>query len=238
VRGVPQLYDPTRNTIYVGPPPSKTSPYALNAPHYRFSRGPTAGTYTLHAPLVFITVARGSKRASVAVGPTRAWRKLVIWRTVTVTAAQAKALRHGTAVVRWTIRGKGPQVPRITDARVVRTARASSQTDPADVDPFAPAFRGQILALLGSGQAHVVGHATVDGRDTLEIRSADGHTAYYITPDTYQPVELTTRGTSGGTVTLKDNSALLSLTAQHPKATIDRDVADYNAAEARLFPRG
>jgi hypothetical protein len=34
------------------------------------------------------------------------------------------------------------------------------------------------------------------------------------------------------------NGAVLSLTAQHPSATVDRNQADYVAAEKRLFPNG
>jgi hypothetical protein len=129
----------------------------------------------------------------------------------------------------------------------VRAPRASSASDASNVDPFSATFRAQILALLRSGHARVVGHATVDGEDTIEIQSTDGHTTYYVAPDSYEPVELVTRGTTGGVtlhfdtyqeLPLNDNDGLLSLTAQHPTAHIDRDVADYNAAEARLFPHG
>ena len=34
------------------------------------------------------------------------------------------------------------------------------------------------------------------------------------------------------------NTSLLSLTAQHPSATVDRNQSDYVAAEKRLFPNG
>jgi hypothetical protein len=252
VAGAPELYDPTRNTIYVGPPPSGRSPETpgLRVPAYRFDPGPTPGTYTVQAPLVFIGGSSGARSASVAGGSARTWRKRTIWRIVVVTAAQAKALRKGRDIIRWKIQGRGTRMPRITDARVVPglwASSASTQTDPADVNPFSPAFRGQILALLGSGDAEVVGHSTVDGRDTLEIRSRDGHIVYYVAQDTYRPVELTTRGTSGATtmrfttyeeLPVNDNTALLSLTAQHPSATIDRNVAEYAAAQARLFPHG
>jgi hypothetical protein len=93
----------------------------------------------------------------------------------------------------------------------------------------------------------VLGHTTVAGRDTIEIRSSDGHTTFYVAAHSYTPVELTTRGTDGGTTTrfgayqelpLKGNRELLSLTAQHPTAKIDRSVADFQAAQERLFPHG
>lgn len=241
INGVSQLYDPTRNTIYVGPPPS---PPDANVRHYEFSRGPTPGTYTVRVPVAFrVSVpARGKPPAPVT----------AIYRTMTVTAAQAKALRSGTAVVVWRRRNhRGP----VRDMRVVRASaapahgrsRSASANHASSVDPFSASFRGQILALLRSGKVHVAGHATVDGRDTIKIASADGHTTYYVAPDSYTPVELTTTGTSGGVSTYFDtyqelpldgNSQLLSLTAQHPNATIDRNVADYQAADVRLFPHG
>ena len=93
-----------------------------------------------------------------------------------------------------------------------------------------------------------MGHATIGGRDTLELRSRDGHITYYVDASSYAPVQLDTTGTDGGTslrfttyeVLPADdaNEALLSLTAQHPSATVDSNQADYLAAEKRLFPNG
>jgi hypothetical protein len=34
------------------------------------------------------------------------------------------------------------------------------------------------------------------------------------------------------------NSSLLDLEAQHPDAAVDRNAADYDAAQTRLFPHG
>jgi hypothetical protein len=121
----------------------------------------------------------------------------------------------------------------------------SSDDDTADVDPTSSGFRDQILGLLRSGEAGVIGHKTVDGQDTIEIASADGHTTYFVDPGSYRPVELRTRGTDGGTAlrfrtfeTLEPDADLLSLEAQHPGARIDRDPAHYNAADERLYPNG
>jgi hypothetical protein len=114
-------------------------------------------------------------------------------------------------------------------------------------DPGSPAFRNQILALLNSGGARVDGHKTIDGRETIEISSADGHTTYYVDPDSYDPVELDTRGTGGGvalrfrtyeSLPSEGNTGLLDLRAQHPDAAVDRSAADYDAAQTRLFPHG
>src|SRR5262249_44714392 len=106
----------------------------------------------------------------------------------------------------------------------------------------------QIVNLLRNCGAHVVGHATTAGRDTLEIRSRDGHTTYYVDSASYAPVELDTTGTDGGTrlrfvayevlPASEANDALLSMAAQDPSATLDRNPAHYNAAELRLFPNG
>jgi hypothetical protein len=91
------------------------------------------------------------------------------------------------------------------------------------------------------------GHRTIDGRDTIEISSEDGHTTYYIDADSYNPVELDTTGTGGGValrfqtyeaVPAEGNGRLLDLKAQHPNATVDRSASDYEAAQARLFPHG
>jgi hypothetical protein len=232
VNGVPQLYDPTRNTIYIGSPPSSE-----NVHHYQFSRGPTPGTYRVHVPVAY-------RVRVLHHGQARAVRASVVRRTVVVTAAQAKALRNGTDVVTWTVRDKGE---RFSHPRVVRAPAASSTNDAGSLDPFSGTFRGQILALLRSGHARVAGHVTVDGRDTIRIQSADGHTTYYLAPDSYKPVELVTKGTTGGSILrfesyeelpAKDTGDLLNLAAQHPGAKINRNVADYQAAEARLFPHG
>jgi hypothetical protein len=247
--GVSEIYDPTRNTIYVGPPPSPAA--ARNVRHYVFSRGETPGTYRVRVPVAFTLAGRASHkrsagvsaRAGTATAP-RSARIRTIYRTMTVSASQAKRLRDGSDVIVSERRsGHGP----ITAMRVVPAARTSSAKDGGEPDPFSLPFRSQILALLRSGGVRVIGHSTVGGRDTIEIRSANGHTTYYVTPNGYTPVELTTRGTAGGTILRFDtyqelragpNAGLLSLTAQHPAATVDRDVADYRAADKRLFPHG
>jgi hypothetical protein len=231
VDGVSQVYDPTRNTIYIGPRPSNA-----NVHHYKFSRGPAPGSYVVHVPVAY--------RLSAPAGNRRAERISTIYRTITVTGDQAKALRKGTDVV---ITKRQGNRHRITEMRVAPAPPTAPADSAGGLNPFSSTFRAQILHLLRSGQVHIAGHVTVDGRDTIKITSSDDHTTYYVTPDRYTPVELTTKGTTGGTVLrfdtyeqlpVKDSSALLSLTAQHPTATIDRDAADYRAAETRLFPHG
>jgi hypothetical protein len=171
-------------------------------------------------------------------------------RRLVVSARQVKALREGTAVVAFRLsRKNGSRIVDVTlmpaPKRVVKS-RPTTASAP-DPDPSGAGFRDQILALLNSGGAHVAGHATIDGQDTIEIDSADGHTAYYVDPANYAPVKLTTRGDGGGTalrfrtyenLPFDANRNLLSLEAQHPTARIDHDPPDYRAAQARLFPHG
>jgi hypothetical protein len=216
-----QVYDSARNTIYVGPRSPEQSPAELNRLHLR--RGPRPATYIL------------------SIGPARRGApKLVI------SARQAKALHAGTLDIGWKLSKRGGR----SGATLVLmhvSKRSESPSPYPSPDLWSPEFRNQILALLSSGGAHVVGHKTIDGRDTIEISSSDGHTIYYVAPDSYQPVGLDTRGTDGGTqlrfreyeqLPVDGNGNLLSLTAQHPTARIDRKPADYQAAQAQLFPHG
>ena len=172
-----------------------------------------------------------------------------VMATGVITTAQAKALKNGTGVIAWRWRigaHKGPgHLTVIPRSKLPKPPPASD--DPSTVYPGSGDFRGQIQALLRSGEARVVGHRTIGGQDTIEIASADGHTTYFVDPETYRPVELDTRGTDGGTalrfrtyetLDLGANADLLSLTAQHPDARIDRDPAHFRAAEERLYPKG
>jgi len=225
-----ELYDSARNTIYVSAPESTATQEELNS--YDIRPGPRPGTAILQVP----------GRAAQAKGARV--------KTGVITSAQAKALRRGTAVIAWRFWKQGGAVRSsltVIPASSVPKPPPSSHDDTADVDPTSSGFRDQILELLRSGEARVVGHRTIDGQDTIEIASADGHTTYFVDPASYRPVELRTRGTDGGTAlrfrtfeTLDPgaNGSVLSLTAQHPNARIDRDPAHYLAADERLFPHG
>jgi hypothetical protein len=216
-----QVYDPARNTIYIGPRPTKQTPAELQTPH--LERGPKPGTYILRLgnvpPLV-------------------------------ISARQAKALRRGTVHIGFRIRKQGGAV--VEGLTLIPASSLYHDPNPPDdagssADPWSPAFRDEILALLNSGGAHVNGHRTIDGRDTIEISSGDGHTTYYVDPDSYEPVELDTTGTDGGTalrfrtyetLPAEGNNGLLDIVARHPNATVDRNASDWRAAQARLFPHG
>jgi hypothetical protein len=114
---------------------------------------------------------------------------------------------------------------------------------------FMAGFANQVRGLLSSGQARVAGHATIDGRDTIKIVS--GANTYYVAADgSYAPVELVNGSPTDksgmstftfhayGQLPAAAGGRLLSLTAQHPTATVDRSLGDFRAAINRLFPDG
>jgi hypothetical protein len=215
-----EVYDPARNTIYVNAH-SAEQPYAMDK--WDLKPGPRPGT------------------ALLRVGDVEHDR---ILSTAVISAAQAKALRTGKDAIAFRISKEHPK-PSVTVITTPKVPKVPPETPSAD--PTSSGFRGEILALLRSGDARVVGHETTDGRDTIAIASADGNTTYYVDPGSYRPVELRTRGTDGGTalrfrtyetLPLDANRGLLSLAAQHPDARVDRDPAAYQAAEQRLFPKG
>jgi hypothetical protein len=213
-----EVYDAARNTVYVYPR-SQETPAQANEPH--LARGPKPGTYTL----------RVGKASRV------------------ISGEQARAFRKGTLVVGFRVGADGQVSESFVLMKAPKGYHRSKSSDHSDSspDPDSPEFRNQILALLNSGGARVVGHKTIDGRDTIQIDSADGHTSYYVDPDSYDPVELDTRGNGGGvalrfntyeTLSADGNANLLDVTAQHPNATLDRSASDYIAAQKRLFPHG
>jgi hypothetical protein len=112
----------------------------------------------------------------------------------------------------------------------------------------APEFRSDILELLDSGQARIVGHVNLDGRDAIRIESLDGKQVYLVDAATYDPIEWRTIG-DVGSVTLRfpvyeelpvssASMDVLSLQAQHPDAQVVRGAAGYMAADKRLYPHG
>ena len=215
-----QLYDPKTNTIYV----SHSSEAASPTPEV--VRGPKKGSFLLR----------------VHPNPEHI-------EPLVLTARQAMALRKGTEVVGFRIskRKNGAMTMSLAIVPAPPKPEESTTTTTPDPDPTSGTFRDQILALLNSGGAHVAGHRTIDGRDVIEIDSANGHTTYYVDPESYAPVELVARGTDAENrlrfrtyekLQLDGNAGLLSLSAQHPTARVDRDPADYRAAQERLFPKG
>jgi outer membrane lipoprotein-sorting protein len=133
-------------------------------------------------------------------------------------------------------------------AERLRNAMARQRQRQAGTGQAPDEFRSDILKLLESGQARIVGHVDVDGRDAIRIESVDGKQVYVVDAATYDPIEWTTTGDGGG-VTLRfpvyeelpvssESMDLLSLEAQHPGAQVVRGAAGYTAAEKRLYPHG
>jgi hypothetical protein len=105
-------------------------------------------------------------------------------------------------------------------------------------------FRTKIAALLDSGAVREDGHLTVDGRGAIRIVAAAGDMSLTVDAETYEPIEWRETG-AGSTIITRfptferlvatdASTALLSLTAQYPDATVDRDPAHYREAVLRL----
>jgi hypothetical protein len=123
-------------------------------------------------------------------------------------------------------------------------ARQAEAAANEDEDPW----RSQLQALLDETDAREDGRVQVHGQEAVRYVSADGSQAYYFAPETGNPIEFTTQGTTGGTrltftvyekLDATDESlALLDLAEQHPDAEIVRDAEQYEAAMGRLFAHG
>jgi hypothetical protein len=226
-----EVYDPATGTIYVS---THSAEPAQRRQSYKIAPGPRAGTFVLRLA--------GPGAPKVRTGAAGTVRPYVV-----ITARQAQEFRAGKLVVGIRIsKENGAVSPSLTLMRAPKRVQ-EAKSSPPEPDPSSGDFRDQILALLNSGGAKVAGRSTIDGREVIEIDSADGRTTYFVDPAAYAPVELRTRGTDGGTtlrfrtyetLPLAGNGDLLSLEAQHPTANVDRDLAHYQAAETRLFPHG
>jgi hypothetical protein len=230
-----QVYDPATNTIYASTT-TASSAKAEGQRKYRISPGPTANTFVVRLMVFRVTPGHGYK-----VVPGRGQKYRLV-----ITASQAQALKDRSDVIRWVRAPRG--VGTLNGYRPAVVPAPDAATAPDCSDFGSQDYGAEILTLLRSCGSTLVGHATIGGRDTLELRSQDGHITYYVDASSYAPVRLDTTGTDGGTslrfttyevLPANDaNEALLSLTAQHPSATVDRSQADYVAAEKRLFPNG
>lgn len=229
VDGVTQVYDPTTDTIYVD---TQAKPVDTEAPTPS-AAGAQQQLHPTYPKIVSVAAASGNK-ISVTIETESA--DGVLTRSAQVMKkADLKRLTAKLAIVSGGIASDG--------------GSTSDSTSPAESgqDPF----RTEILALLHSGKVHEDGRPTVDGRDLIRFVSNGGHATYLVDATTYDPVEWKTRG-DGGSTTLRfvtyeqlpvpdgsaGESALLSLTVQHPGARVDRDPAHFAEATGRLFPNG
>jgi hypothetical protein len=229
-----QVYDSATDKIYAS---TSTALSAKPEAHRRYwlSPGPIANTFTLRLAVFRVTPRHGYK---IVPGRGRQYR-------LVITRSQAKALKDGSDVVKWVRAPRGADTLNGYRPAVVPAPAAATAPDCSDFG--SQDYGDQILTMLRSCGAHLVGHATIGGRDTLELRSQDGHITYYVDASSYAPVQLDTTGTDGGTslrfttyevLAANDaDEALLSLTAQHPSATVDRSQAELPGGGEALVPQ-
>jgi hypothetical protein len=134
--------------------------------------------------------------------------------------------------------------PRVdAETKPLGTAKAGGTKPTGNhADAGADPFRGKILGLLQSGKAEEAGRVTVDGREAIRIVSTVTDLELLVDAQSYEPLEW--RSSQGGVRTTTrfpiyerlgpGSLASLSLTAQHPDASIDDDPAAYMAAQDRL----
>ena len=118
-------------------------------------------------------------------------------------------------------------------------------------EPFMAQYIRQLRAKLAAGKARVAGRVTLDGRPAIKIRFAGSDEIDYVAADgSYAPIE-TIQGSASSPdgelinvfhtfeyLPAAGNAPLLSLTAQHPSAHVDRSLRDFRSAGNRLFPNG
>jgi hypothetical protein len=210
VNGNNELYDPTTDTVYI------SSQYGSD-----ITAGAKPGTYVYTQPEL-----RGAPPGSAA-AQENAHRP----PPLTITAAQARALRDGTSQVQTL---GSPEQPSAYRMKITPALRVPSTT-------------AQIQAELKAGNLQVAGPTTIDGRKAIKLAPLHGPYGYEydVAPGTYYPIKQVFR-TRGITVTTTydqyrvlpatpANQQLLNLAARHPDARIDHSPAHYRAAQARLI---
>jgi hypothetical protein len=113
--------------------------------------------------------------------------------------------------------------------------RCSSDT------PQSNSALSEVEHLLNQPNTKINRNAVLDGKPAVELTFDRGRFSYWISPRSYQPLQVVDRFFPGVNrfpiARLLTGSAaspnLLSLQAQHPRATVDHSSADYKAA-ARL----
>jgi hypothetical protein len=123
---------------------------------------------------------------------------------------------------------------------VVGCTRCSSDT------PQSNSALSEVQDLLNQPHVTINRHAELNGKPAIELTSDRGRFSYWISPHTYQPLQVEDRYFPGITRypiahVLTGSAAspkLLSLQAQHPHATVDHSPTDYNAANRVIDLRG
>ena len=246
IDGRDAVYDASTDTIYVDPD-SGTQTTAAPTPSPSAKAGPLVAI-----PGVDLKNAATKLKAQVDAGHLTAAQLRVVEALLRKVASIPKA-SHGATVVaggesntvtlKWTVAGE-PQSVSLDRSGSEAGEGGSPAASSGAADDM---FREQALAALKAPSTKAVGHVTIDGREALKIVVSSSVT-YLVDAQTYDPIEWITRGTDGG-VTLRfaayellqptaANQALLSLTTQHPGATVDTSAQDYSAAMGRLYPHG
>lgn len=130
--------------------------------------------------------------------------------------------------------------PGVASTGVVGCTRCSSDT------PQSNSALSEVQYLLNQPHVTINRHAVLNGKPAIELTSDRGRFSYWISPHTYQPLQVVDRyfpGISRDPIArvLTGSAAspkLLSLQAQHPHATVDHSPTDYNAANRVIDLRG
>jgi hypothetical protein len=228
VDGVSQVYDPATDTIYVD---TQAKPADTNAPTPSARAQQQLSAYPR---IVSVGAASGGK----------------VKVTIEAKAPDGTVKRSVQVIKKTDLKLLTAKLAIASGGAASGSGSASAGESPT-ASPGQDSFRSEILAVLHSGKVHEDGRPTVDGRDLIRFVANDGHATYLVDATTYDPVEWKTTG-DGGSTTLRfvtyeqisvpdgnaDASAVLSLTAQHPGARVDRDPAHFAEATGRLFPNG
>jgi hypothetical protein len=127
--------------------------------------------------------------------------------------------------------------PRVASNDVVGCKRCSGDT------PQSTSALSEVQDLLTQPNVTINPSAVLNGKPAIELTFDRGRFSYWISPSTYQPLQVEDRFFPGITrfpiVRVLTGSAaspkLLSLQAQHPGATVDHSSTDYAAAKLRLI---
>lgn len=197
INGTDELYVPKDNTVYL------TSHYG-----HCITKGPRPGMFIYTEP----------KIANAPAGSAAADANAHIPAPLTITAAEARALRDGTASVE-SIPDNRAQTS--FHLKVVPGFREALQYS----DPM-----GTIRRQLAAGKLRVAGRTTVEGHPAIRLVATHGLAEDDVAPGTYAPLRTVT-GTRGNTTTITyhdyrtlpatpANERLLDLTARHPQARV------------------
>lgn len=122
--------------------------------------------------------------------------------------------------------------PGVASNDVVGCKRCSGDT------PQSNSVLSEVQYLLNKPNVTIKRDAVLNGRPAIELTSDRGRYSYWISPSSYQPLQVEDRFFPGITrfpiarvlTAPRASPKLLSLRAQHPHASIDRSRADYRMA--------